>query len=139
MKSIAFAAAACLLATAPIGTAIAATQYATIEEAAAVTEDNVTRFERDSVIKQGEMRRFDVTVAWRDGVVRPEGAPPRKTVRYLTKCASKEMALASVALFGLGGETLKMYGIAPGGWDFETPAAGSREAEWFDKACAAPL
>lgn len=138
MKSIVFAAAACLLAI-TIPTATAATQYATIEEAAAITDDNVTRFERESIIKQGEMRRFDVTVAWRDGVVRPEGAPPRKIVRYLTKCASNEIALASVALFGLGGETIKMFGIAPGGWDFAAPVAGSREAEWFGKACAAAL
>jgi hypothetical protein len=122
----------CVLAALSTG---AHAQYATIEEAAAITDDNVTRYERDSIKQQGDMRRFDVTVAWRDGFVRPEGAPPRKTVRYLVKCAVKEIALASVATFGTGGETTKLYGIAPGGWDFAAPAAGSREAEWMTKAC----
>lgn len=136
MKPIVPVAAACLLAS--LATAASA-QYATIEEAAAITDDNVTRYERDSIKQQGDMRRFDVTVAWRDGFIRPEGAPPRKTVRYLVKCAVKEIALASVATFGVGGETTKLYGIAPGGWDFAAPAAGSREAEWMAKACAESL
>lgn len=136
MKPIVPVAAACLLVS--LATAASA-QYATIEEAAAITDDNVTRYERDSIKQQGDMRRFDVTVAWRDGFIRPEGAPPRKTVRYLVKCAVKEIALASVATFGVGGETTKLYGIAPGGWDFAAPAAGSREAEWMGKACAESL
>lgn len=133
MRPIARLTTACLLALAATS---ALAQYATIEEAAAITDDNVTRYERDSIKQQGDMRRFDVTVAWRDGFVRPEGAPPRKTVRYLAKCAAKEIALASVATFGLSGETTKLYGIAPGGWDFAAPAAGSREAEWMAKVCA---
>src|SRR5512137_67578 len=83
MKSVTYAAA--VLAFAVCG-ASAAAPYATIEEAAVVTDDNVTRFESDSIMVQGETRRFDVTVAWRDGVVRPDGAPPRKIVRYLVKC-----------------------------------------------------
>lgn len=136
MKSFVPAAIACALAFATGG---AAAQYATIEEAAIVTDDNVTRFESESVMRQGDTRRFDVTVAWRDGFVRPESEPPRKVVRYLVKCGSKEIALSSVAVFGPGGETTKMYGIAPGGWDFAAPAGGSREAQWLEKACGASL
>lgn len=136
MQAIVRLLATCLLAATATS---ASAQYATIEEAAAITDDNVTRYERDTIKQQGDMRRFDVTVAWRDGFVRPEGAPPRKTVRYLVKCAVKEIALASVATFGIGGETTKLYGIAPGGWDFAVPVAGSREAEWMAKACAESL
>lgn len=137
MKSIIHAVAACVLGIAAGGAA--AQYYATIEEAATVTDDNVTRFESESIMRQGDTRRFDVTVAWRDGFIRPEGSPPRKIVRYLVKCGSKEIALSSVALFGPGGETTKMYGIAPGGWDFAAPAGGSREAQWLEKACSASL
>jgi len=136
MKSIVHAAVACALAVAAGG---AAAQYATIEEAATVTGDNVTRFESESVMRQGDTRRFDVTVAWRDGFVRPEGAPPRKIVRYLVKCGPKEIALSSVMLFGPGGETTKMYGIAPGGWEFAPVAGGTPEAQWLEKACSAAL
>jgi len=111
-------------------------EYATIEEAAAVTEDNVTRFESDSATVQGGMVRFDVTVAWKDGVVRPQGSPPRKIVRYLAKCGDKVLALSSVAVYGISGTTEKIYGIAPGGWDFAAPADGSMEGQWLKKACA---
>ena len=90
-------------------------------------------------MRQGDVRRFDVTVAWRDGVIRPEGAAPRRVVRYLVKCSAKEIALASVATSGISGETTKLYGIAPGGWDYAVPTAGTREAEWLTKACAEPL
>lgn len=136
MKAIVRQATACLL-TAAVCTAHA--EYATIEEAATITDDNVFRFERDSIVRQGDVRRFDVTVAWRDGVIRPEGAAPRRVVRYLVKCSAKEIALASVATFGISGETTKLYGIAPGGWDYAVPTAGTREAEWLTKACAEPL
>jgi hypothetical protein len=134
LKSIVHAAAACAFA---VAAGAASAQYATIEEAAAVTADNVTRFETDSVALQGSARRFDITVAWRDGFVRPEGAPPRKIVRYLVKCEGREIALASVAVYGPGGSTAKIYGIAPGGWDFAPVAQGSTEAQWLAKACAA--
>ncbi|MEO8037303.1 MAG: hypothetical protein ABI794_00960 [Betaproteobacteria bacterium] len=112
-------------------------EFATIEEAASVTADNVTRFESDSPSVQSGRVRFDVTVAWKDGVVRPQGAPPRKIIRYLAKCADKMLALSSVAVYGISGETEKMYGIAPGGWDFAVPEDDSLEAQWLKKACAA--
>lgn len=136
MKSVTFAAA--VLAFVVSG-ASAAVPYATIEEAAVVTDDNVARFESDSIMVQGETRRFDVTVAWRDGFVRPDGAPPRKIVRYLVKCDQKEIALSSVLVFGSTGETAKIFGVPPGAWDFMPVARGTREAKWFEKTCDAPL
>jgi hypothetical protein len=136
MKSVTYAAAA--LAFAVCG-ASAAAPYTTIEEAAVVTDDNVARFESDSIMVQGETRRFDVTVAWRDGFVRPDGAPPRKIVRYLVRCDLKEIALSSVLVFGSTGETAKIFGVPPGAWDFMPVAGGTREAKWFEKTCDAPL
>lgn len=136
MKFLPQAVAACAFC---VTAASAADPYASIEEAAVVTEDNVTRFEVDSIRRQGDTRRFEVTVAWRDGFIRPEGAPPRKVVRYLVKCDAKEIALSAVMLYGPSGESTKMYGIAPGGWDFAPAATGSREAQWLEKACAASL
>lgn len=110
-------------------------QYASIEEAATITDDNVHRFETSSVTREGQRLRFDVTVAWRDGFVRPEGSPPRKIIRYLTDCKTGELALASVAIFASSGQAGKTYGIAPGGWDFVKPGADSREAAWMKKVC----
>jgi hypothetical protein len=136
MKSVTYAAA--VLAFVVCG-ASAAAPYATIEEAAVVTDDNVARFESDSIMVQGETRRFDVTVAWRDGFVRPDGAPPRKIVRYLVRCDLKEIALSSVLVFGSTGETAKIFGVPPGAWDFMPVAGGTREAKWFEKTCDAPL
>ncbi len=136
MRLIPHAAAACVFA---VCTATVAAPYATIEEAAVVTDDNVTRFDTDSIMVQGETRRFDVAVAWRDGFVRPDGAPPRKIVRYLVKCDLKEIALSSVLVFGSTGETAKIFGVPPGAWDFTPVAGGTREAKWFEKTCDAPL
>ena len=110
-------------------------QYATIEEAATITDDNVHRFEIGSIAREGRRLRFDVTVAWRDGFVRPEDAPPYKIIRYLSDCKAGEVALSSVVTLTAGGQTRKTYGIAPGGWDFVKPEADSREAGWMKKAC----
>ena len=116
-------------------TATARAEYATIEEAAVITDDNVFRLESDAIARAGRRLRFDVTVAWRDGFVRPEGSPPRKIIRYLTDCKTGELALASVAIYAASGQAGKTYGIAPGGWDFVKPAADSREAAWMKKVC----
>ena len=114
---------------------LALAQYASIEEAATITDDNVHRFEASSVTREGQRLRFDVTVAWRDGFVRPEDAPPYKIIRYLTDCKAGELALSSVVTLTAGGQTRKTYGIAPGGWDFVKPGADSREATWMKKVC----
>ena len=110
-------------------------EYASIEEAAVITDDNVYRFESDSIARQGPRLRFDVAVAWKDGFVRPADAPPGKIIRYLTDCKAGELALAAVSTFTDGSQDRKTYGIAPGGWEFVKPAAGSREATWMKKAC----
>lgn len=132
MRVLVLTAAALCLAQWP---ALAGAQYASIEEAAIITDDNVHRLEADSVAREGRRLRFDVTVAWRDGFVRPEGSPPRKIIRYLADCKTGELALASVAIHASSGQAGKTYGIAPGGWDFVEPGADSREAAWIKKVC----
>lgn len=133
MRVLLLAATALCLSQAPT---LARAQYATIEEAAVITDDNVHRFESDSVTREGQRFRFDVSVAWRDGFVRPEGAPPGKIIRYLTDCKAGELALSSVVTYPSGSQVRKTYGIAPGGWDFFKPAPDSREAAWMKKVCA---
>ncbi len=125
-------AAVALLALAPT---LARAEYASIEAAAVITDDNVFRFESESIARQGPRLRFDVTVAWRDGFVRPADAPPGKVIRYLTDCKVGELALAAVSTFTDGSQDRKTYGVAPGGWEFVKPEAGSREAMWMKKAC----
>ena len=60
-------------------------------------------------------------------------------MRYLAKCGVQELALSAVMLYGPSGETIKMYGIAPGAWDFAPVAGGTREAQWLEKTCGAAL
>ena len=132
MRILFLTAAALCLAQVPV---TARAEYATIEEAAVITDDNVFRLESDSISREGGRLHFDVTVAWRDGFVRPPEAPPRKVVRYLVDCKAGELALSSVALAASGSQTRKTYGIAPGGWDFVKPEADSREAAWLKKVC----
>lgn len=134
MRVLALSVAALCLAQLP---SVARAEYATIEDAAIITEDNVFRFETDSVTREGVRLRFDVTVAWREGFVRPPEAPPRKVIRYLADCKAGELALSSVALFPSGNVARKTFGIAPGGWDFVKPETASREAGWLKKACDA--
>ena len=117
----------------------AATAYQSIEEAAKVTEANVTRFENDSIAKQGTMLRFDVTVGWKDPSMRKEEEPLRKIIRHLAKCDEGELALASVALVPGPGQLPKTFGIAPGAWDFYKPEKGTEPQKWLDKVCDWPL
>lgn len=132
--------------TAPLAAALALLaagsamgQYATIEEAAWVRPDNATRYESDSITKIGELVRFDVMVGWEDISRRPEGEPVKKVIRYLAKCKEGEIAVSSVATFALAGMTPKTWGVAPGGWDFEKPEAGSLQARWLKRTCESPL
>lgn len=113
--------------------------YQTIEEAAKITDANVTRFESDSISKQGEMLRFDVTVGWKDASMRKDDEPLRKIIRHLAKCDEGELAVSSVALIPAPGQTPKTLGIAPGAWDFYKPEKGTEAKKWLDKVCDWPL
>lgn len=110
-------------------------EFPTIEAAAAVTDANTVRLERDSITRYGDMLRFDVWVGWKDPSARPQGEPSRKVIRYLARCNDGTLAISSVASFRTTSEPSKTYGIAPGGWDFEKPAPGSQAADWLARVC----
>ena len=67
--------------------------YDTIEAASKIGGQHVTRLQRDSVTRFGELLRFEVRVAWKNPEERPENEAPLRVVRYLAKCASKELAV----------------------------------------------
>lgn len=121
------------------GVAGSAAAYQNIEEASKITDANVTRFENDSMAKQGDMLRFDVTVGWKDPSLRKDDEPLRRIIRHVAKCDEGELAVASVALVPAPGQTPKTFGIAPGGWDFYKPEKGSEHKKWLDKVCDWPL
>lgn len=121
------------------GVALNVSAYQTIEEAASITEANVTRFESDSISKQGEVMRFDVTVGWKEASMRKDDEPLRKIIRHLAKCDEGELAVASVALIPAPGQMPKTFGIAPGAWEFYKPQKGTEPKKWLDKVCDSPL
>jgi hypothetical protein len=112
-------------------------EYPSIEDAAAITDAHTVRLERDSIARQADLVRFDVWVGWKDPATRPQGEAARKVVRYLARCQDGTLAVSSVATFPTAGQPGKTYGIAPGGWDFEPPAAGSPGADWLKRVCDA--
>jgi hypothetical protein len=113
--------------------------YTTIEDAARLTELNEVKFRSDSVTRQQNMVRFDLEVSWKNPATRPETEAPGRIMRYLAKCDSKEVAVMAVAVFDNTRRLVKSFGIAPGGWDFMTPATDTTEGQSMVKACAKGL
>ncbi|MCU0868786.1 MAG: hypothetical protein MUF30_04170 [Burkholderiales bacterium] len=125
---------------AALGAAPACAQsYPDIESAALITDRHVTRFDRETVSRQGNFMVFTVNVAWKGPDERPESEPSLRVMKYLTKCDAQELAVASVAVFDKQRALVKSFGIAPGGWDFEKPARDSEAFDWMKRACSHPL
>lgn len=113
--------------------------YPDIESAARITEQHVTRFDRESISRQGNFMVFNVTVGWKGPDERPATEPSRRVMKFLTRCSEQELAVASVAVFDQQSMLVKSFGIAPGGWDFEKPAKDTEHFEWMKRACTHPL
>ena len=113
--------------------------YDTIEAASKIGGQHVTRLQRDSVTRFGELLRFEVRVAWKNPEERPENEAPLRVVRYLAKCASKELAVAAVAVFDTSSRVVKSFGVPPGAWDYSNPDPGSPQEEWLASACKMPV
>lgn len=114
-------------------------QYDTAEAASRIGEEHVTSLQRGTVARFGELRRFEIRVAWKEPSQRPEAEAPLRVVRYLARCESREMALAAVAVFDTSGRMIKSFGVPPGAWDYTKPLEGSAEAEALDSACRMPV
>ncbi|MBK8019268.1 MAG: hypothetical protein JNL33_02765 [Betaproteobacteria bacterium] len=113
--------------------------YDTIEAASKIGGKHVTRLQRDSVTRFGELLRFEVRVAWKNPEERPENEAPLRVVRYLAKCESKELAVAAVAVFDTSSRVVKSFGVPPGAWDYASPDPGSPQEEWLASACRMPV
>ncbi len=107
----------------------------TVEEVAVIRDAEVARLDRLSIRKAGDEARFDVDVAWRDPVQRPEGESATRVIQYAAKCKDLTLALASVSTSDAQGRPLKKYLVPPGTAEFSRPADGSREAGWIEQAC----
>ena len=113
--------------------------YDDIDAASRIGDEHVTRLQRESVTRFGELLRFEVKVAWKDPAARPDTEAPIRIVRYLAKCPQKELAVAAVAVFDPSNRMVKSFGIPPGGWEYAPAKAGSPQAEWLEKACNMPV
>ena len=113
--------------------------YDSIEAASKIGGQHVTRLQRDSVTRFGELLRFEVRVAWKNPEERPENEAPLRVIRYLARCASKELAVAAVAVFDTSSRVVKNFGVPPGAWDYSSPEPGSPQEEWLASACRMPV
>lgn len=136
MKFLVPLSAAALVAAAP---AHAQFVYDTIESAALITEAHSTKLDRDSAQRHGDMIRFDVRLGWKNPEARPETEAPVRLVRYLARCEDKQLAVSAVAIIDGQNRIVRNFGIAPGGWDFLSPAAASPEGGFLERICDLPL
>lgn len=140
MKPVRALATALIAAALPLTAAQAEeTWYDTIEAAARVDARSVSRLQRDTVARFGELLRFEVRLDWRNAEQRPDTEAPIRIVRYLARCTDRQMALAAVAVFDNSGRLVKSFGVPPGAWEYTQPAAGSAEVQWLETACRMPV
>ena len=114
-------------------------QAGSIESAAHIGADHVSRLDRRSVARFGDLLRYEVRVGWKDPALRPANEAPLRVLRFLARCDSREAAIAAVAVIDTSGQMLKSYGVPPGAWEYQKPAEGSPEAEALDAACRTPV
>lgn len=127
------------IAAALVAGGVHAQTYASIEDAARLTDQHDTRLLTDTVQRQSGMLRFDVNAGWKHPEQRPETEAPRRILRYLARCEQKELAIMNVAVYDTSLRIAKSFGIAPGGWDFAKPESGTAEARFLEKVCSMPL
>lgn len=116
------------------GAAYAQASYSP-EDFAVIEQGEQMSFDSQSVRALGELTRFEISIRARKADERPAGSAALRQVRYVAKCASGEIALASVMLIDDSGRVLKNMLIPPGSNEFKKPVTGSQEAGWIEKAC----
>jgi hypothetical protein len=108
---------------------------ATPEAQAAIGTGDQARLDRDSIGDYGEMRRFDVDIAWNDAAGPRPGDHKNRRARYVADCKAQTLTLAAVAVFDRTGLLEKRMIVPPGAADPIKPEAGTPQAKWLQEVC----